>query len=85
MPTMPSPPTHPTAAPPPDGFELPVTIDDILAAEDRLRGAIARTPSARSHTLSQVLGCDVVVKFENLQFTAAFKERGALNKLLLLT
>lgn len=70
----------------PDGSPpLPVTIDDIFAAEDRLRGSIARTPSARSHTLSQVLGCDVVVKFENLQFTAAFKERGALNKLLLLT
>ena len=44
-----------------------------------------RTPSARSHTLSEVLGTGIVVKFENLQFTAAFKERGALNKLLTLT
>ena len=44
-----------------------------------------RTPSARSHTLSEVLGTGIVVKFENLQFTAAFKERGALNKLLSLT
>ncbi|MGH9212275.1 MAG: threonine ammonia-lyase [Acidimicrobiales bacterium] len=83
---MPSPPTHPTASPAPEGPEpLPVTIDDVLAAEARLAGAVARTPSARSHTLSRVLGCDLVVKFENLQFTAAFKERGALNKLLVLS
>jgi threonine dehydratase len=90
MPTMPSPPTHSTAPTPSDepdgpdgpGEPLPVTFDDVLAAEARLRGSIARTPSAHSHTLSQVLGCHVVVKFENLQFTAAFKERGALNKLL---
>lgn len=64
---------------------LPVTWDDIAAATKRLDGAIARTPSARSWTISTMLGCDVVVKFENFQFTAAFKERGALNRLLLLT
>jgi threonine dehydratase len=80
MPTMPSPLTDEESE-----ASLPVSFDDILAAEARLTGTIARTPSARSHTLSQVLGCDVVVKFENLQFTAAFKERGALNKLLALT
>jgi threonine dehydratase len=62
--------------------ELPVTADDVLAAAERLAGSIARTPSAHSRTLSQVLGCHVVVKFENLQFIASFKERGALNKLL---
>lgn len=62
-----------------------VTIDDVRAAAARIAGAVERTPSARSHTLSEVLGTDIVVKFENLQFTAAFKERGALNKLLLLT
>jgi threonine dehydratase len=61
---------------------LPVSFDDVLAAQARLAGEIERTPSAHSRTLSQVLGCHVVVKFENLQFTAAFKERGALNKLL---
>lgn len=60
---------------------LPVTFDDVLAAADRLAGAIERTPSAHSRTLSAVTGCHLVVKFENLQFTAAFKERGALNKL----
>ena len=64
---------------------VPVTWDDVLAAEARLKGAIEPTPSSHSRTLSQVLGCHVVVKFENLQFTAAFKERGALNKLLQLT
>ncbi|HKX70095.1 MAG TPA: threonine ammonia-lyase [Acidimicrobiales bacterium] len=61
---------------------LPVTVDDVVAAATRLTGAIERTPSAHSRTLSQVLGCRVVVKFENLQFVASFKERGALNKLL---
>ena len=64
---------------------LPVTIDDVRAAADRIAGAVERTPSSRSHTLSEVLGTGIVVKFENLQFTAAFKERGALNKLLTLT
>jgi threonine dehydratase len=62
-----------------------VTIDDVRAAAERIAGAVERTPSAHSQTLSEVLGTEVVVKFENLQFTAAFKERGALNKLLLLT
>lgn len=64
---------------------IAVTWDDVLAAEARTKGAVSRTPSAHSRTLSQVLGCHVVVKFENLQFTAAFKERGALNRLLLLS
>lgn len=61
------------------------TIDDVRAAAERISGAVERTPSARSHTLSQVLGTGIVVKFENLQFTSSFKERGALNKLLSLT
>ena len=64
---------------------LPVTWDDVQAAEARIKGSIERTPSSHSRTLSAVLGCHVVVKFENLQFTAAYKERGALNKLLQLT
>jgi threonine dehydratase len=68
---------------PPDA--LPVTYDDVVAAAERLAGAIERTPSAHSRTLSDVLGCTVVVKFENLQFVSSFKERGALNKLLQLT
>ncbi len=63
----------------------PVTLEDVRAAAERIAGSVERTPSARSHTLSEVLGTGIVVKFENLQFTAAFKERGALNKLLTLT
>lgn len=66
--------------------EIPtVTIDDVRAAAERIAGDVERTSSARSQTLSAVLGTNVVVKFENLQFVAAFKERGALNKLLSLT
>ncbi|HEY7071835.1 MAG TPA: threonine ammonia-lyase [Acidimicrobiales bacterium] len=64
--------------------DLPVGYKDVLAAAERIAGAVERTPSTHSRTLSEVLGCTVVVKFENLQFVAAFKERGALNKLLLL-
>src|SRR3546814_8986738 len=65
--------------------ELPVAIDDVRAAAERIDVVVERTPSKRSQTLSEVLGTDVVLKFENLQFIAAFKERGALNKLLTLT
>src|SRR6201996_7212710 len=64
---------------------MSVTIDDIRAAAARLAGHIERTPCRPSRTLSQISGAQVWVKFENLQFTAAFKERGALNKLLQLT
>ncbi len=58
---------------------------DIEAAADRLKGHIERTPQRCSRTLSEIAGCEVHIKFENLQFTASFKERGALNKLLTLT
>src|SRR4051812_18821585 len=64
---------------------MTLAFDDILAAKDRLQGHIERTPCRRSRTLSEITGADVWVKFENLQFTAAYKERGALNKLLQLT
>jgi threonine dehydratase len=63
----------------------PPTIDDIRAAAERIKGAVIRTPMLQSRTLSDVIGADVWLKFENLQFTAAYKERGALNKLLQLT
>src|SRR3954447_2495084 len=63
----------------------PPTIDDIRAAAERIRGAVIRTPMLKSRTLSDVIGAEVWLKFENLQFTAAYKERGALNKLLQLT
>ncbi len=60
-----------------------LTIDDIRAATARLEGAIVRTPTLYSRTLSEMTGAEVWLKFENLQFTAAYKERGALNALLL--
>ena len=63
----------------------PPTIDDIRAAEKRIAGAVVRTPTLKSRTLSQIIGANVWLKFENLQFTAAYKERGALNKLLQLS
>ena len=61
---------------------MTLSFDDILAARDRLQGHIERTPCRYSKTLSEITGAQVWVKFENLQFTAAFKERGALNALL---
>ena len=63
----------------------PPTIDDIRAAVPRIDGAVVRTPMLVSRTLSEIIGAEVWLKFENLQFTAAYKERGALNKLLQLT
>ena len=62
-----------------------VTIADIRAAADRLRGHIEDTPCLHSRTLSQITGAEIFLKFENLQFTASFKERGALNCLAQLT
>jgi len=58
---------------------------DVAAAAERLRGLVDRTPAARSRTLSAISGCDIVVKFENLQYTGSFKDRGAANRLALLS
>ncbi len=58
-----------------------VTLESIQAAAKVLDGQIEMTPMRRSRTLSEITGAEVWIKFENLQFTAAFKERGALNKL----
>ena len=63
----------------------PVSIDDIRAAAQRISGAVEQTPCVHSRTLSRLTGAEVYLKFENLQFTASFKERGALNKLLSLS
>jgi threonine dehydratase len=60
------------------------TLSDIQAAAARIAGAVIRTPTLHSRTLSELVGADIWLKFENLQFTAAYKERGALNKLLAL-
>jgi threonine dehydratase len=62
-----------------------LTLDDIRAAAHRLQGEVIDTPCMPSRTLSALAGCEVFLKFENLQFTASFKERGALNKMAQLT
>jgi threonine dehydratase len=64
---------------------LPVNLADIQAARSAIGDAVILTPCLRSRTLSLITGADIWLKFENLQFTAAFKERGALNRLLHLT
>jgi threonine dehydratase len=64
---------------------MTVTIHTIRAAAKAIEGRVIRTPFLMSKTLSDITGAQVWVKFENFQFTAAFKERGALNKLLTLT
>ena len=64
---------------------MTLTLDDIKAAARRVEGHIERTPCRYSMTLSKITGAEVWVKFENLQFTASYKERGALNKLLQLS
>ncbi len=61
------------------------TLQEVRDAAGRIGGSIVRTPLLHSRTLSAMTGAEVFLKFENLQFTASFKERGALNKLLLLT
>ncbi|MEO6359166.1 MAG: pyridoxal-phosphate dependent enzyme, partial [Sphingomicrobium sp.] len=61
------------------------TFQDIQAAAKRIDGAVIRTPTLMSRTLSEIIGAEVWLKFENLQLTAAYKERGALNKLLQLS
>ncbi len=58
---------------------------DIQAAATRLQGQVLDTPCVESRTISQIAGCQVFLKFENLQYTASFKERGACNKLAQLT
>ncbi|PZT91107.1 MAG: threonine ammonia-lyase [Citromicrobium sp.] len=62
-----------------------LTIEDVRAAARRIDGAVVRTPMMHSITLSEITGADIWLKFENQQFTAAYKERGALNALSQLT
>ena len=62
-----------------------LSYSDIQAAAVRLRDHILRTPCVESKTLSHIVGAQVFLKFENLQFTASFKERGACNRLQLLS
>ena len=64
------------------GDNLPVTLDDLRRAHDRIGDVIHRTPFTCSQTLSTIVGTQVFLKFENLQHTGSFKERGARNRLL---
>ena len=61
---------------------MSVSAADIRTAAARIEGQVLRTPTIYSGTLSKIAGCDLWIKFENLQFISSFKERGALNKLL---
>jgi threonine dehydratase len=61
-----------------------LTIADVRAAAARIEGAVVHTAMDYSRTLSEITGAEIWLKFENLQFTAAYKERGALNAMLLL-
>jgi len=61
---------------------LAVTYGDVLRAAEVLKGQVMQTPCRPSRVLSKITGAEVWLKFENFQFTASFKERGALNKLV---
>ena len=65
--------------------KLAIGLEDVLAARERVRGHVYQTPCARSEMLSKLTGQQVYLKLENLQMTGSFKERGALNRLSLLT
>ena len=62
-----------------------IALSDIEAAAARIAGRVMRTPTLPSHAVSQATGCDVVLKLDHLQVTGAFKERGAANRLALLS
>ena len=64
---------------------FPITLADVEAAAKAIAGAVEITSARHSRTLSSIAGADIFLKFENLQFTASFKERGALNRLLSLS
>src|SRR5579871_114728 len=68
-----------------DRAVFPVSLADIEAAALAISGAVEVTPARHSRTLSAIAGTELYLKFENLQFTASFKERGALNRLLALS
>jgi threonine dehydratase len=70
------------ASAPKTGGDSPLSLDTIRETHARIADAIVRTPTLRSKTLSELTGANIWLKFENLQFTAAYKERGALNALL---
>src|SRR5216684_8902489 len=62
-----------------------VKLEDIVAARERIRGNVAVTPCRLSEAFTELCGAQIYFKLENLQRTGSFKERGAANKLALLT
>jgi threonine dehydratase len=60
---------------------LPVTAADVRAAAATIDGSVVATACNQSRTLSDICGSNIWLKFENLQFTSSFKERGAVNRL----
>ncbi|MFN7633163.1 MAG: pyridoxal-phosphate dependent enzyme, partial [Acetobacteraceae bacterium] len=63
----------------------PLGLAEVRAAAERIRGAVLRTPLLRPAMLSRAVGADIALKLDNLQATGAFKERGAANRIALLT
>ena len=82
-------PKSPTNAPPDqhasEAGRLAVALDDVKAAAAAIANSVIVTECDQSRTLSEICGCKLWLKFENLQFTSTFKERGALNRLLALS
>ncbi|MBD5634706.1 MAG: pyridoxal-phosphate dependent enzyme, partial [Candidatus Eremiobacteraeota bacterium] len=64
---------------------LPVTFADVEAAAERIAEYVVRTPALAAHALSETTGAEVILKLETRQRTSSFKDRGAANRLLLLT
>src|SRR5258708_28228591 len=64
---------------------LSISLADVIAARERVRGAIYYSPCPHSQMLSALTGQQVFLKLENLQMTGSFKERGALNRIAMLT
>src|ERR1700738_2086007 len=62
-----------------------ISLHDVLAARERIRGYVSVTPCPHSEPFSELCGAEIYFKLENLQRTGSFKDRGAANKLLLLT
>ncbi len=62
-----------------------ITFDDVQAAATRIKGAVLRSPFLRSDGISRITGAEVYIKYDHLQATGAFKERGAANRIALLT
>src|SRR5580698_3584806 len=65
--------------------QLEISLDDVLAARERVRGSIYFSPCPHSQVLSGLTGQQIYLKLENLQMTGSFKERGALNRIAMLS